>query len=431
MRPLNFLHLTTFYPPYSFGGDAMYLYRLAHALGDAGHQVDVIHCLDSYHLLHPAKPEIEFAEHPNVRRHELRSGYGWLSPLLTQQTGRPLLKQKAIRALLNSKEYDVLHFHNTSLLGPKLLAIDPATAGSVKIYTTHEHWLICPMHVLWKFNSRACEKPECLRCMLVGKRPPQLWRYTNMLAEASKCVDQFLSPSRFTAQMHADRGFAAPVAPLPYFIERADHDWQQPAPRPQERPYFLFVGRLERIKGLHTLIALWEQVMDYDLLVVGTGNEADQLRVLAKANPRIKFLGARPQNELGPLYFHALACLVPSITYETFGIIIIEAFARKTPVIVRDLGALPEVIHDSGGGIVYRTDEELLAALNRIATSASWRAELGENGYQAFAQYWSKEAHLKQYFGFLRQAARRKYGLVPWDERPPEELQKLSLDADN
>lgn len=54
-----------------------------------------------------------------------------------------------------------------------------------------------------------------------------------------------------------------------------------------------------------------------------------------------------PQSELGTLYFHALACIVPSITYETFGMIIIEAFARKTPVIVRDLGALPEVIHDS------------------------------------------------------------------------------------
>ncbi len=33
-RPLKFLHLTTFYPPYSFGGDALYLYRLCHALGD-------------------------------------------------------------------------------------------------------------------------------------------------------------------------------------------------------------------------------------------------------------------------------------------------------------------------------------------------------------------------------------------------------------
>jgi hypothetical protein len=74
-RPLNFLHLTTFYPPYSFGGDAMYLYRLSHALGDAGHQVDIIHCIDSYHLLHPAEPGIAFVGHPNVTTHGLRSGY--------------------------------------------------------------------------------------------------------------------------------------------------------------------------------------------------------------------------------------------------------------------------------------------------------------------------------------------------------------------
>ena len=102
-RPLNFLHLTTFYPPYGFGGDAMQLYRLAHALGDAGHHVDVVHCVDSYHLLHPGPPELQFAEHPNVIRHELRSPFGSLSPFLTQQTGRPWLKQKTIGEVLRSR----------------------------------------------------------------------------------------------------------------------------------------------------------------------------------------------------------------------------------------------------------------------------------------------------------------------------------------
>ncbi len=44
-RPLNFLHLTTFYPPFSFGGDALQVYRLSHALADSGHHVDLIHVL--------------------------------------------------------------------------------------------------------------------------------------------------------------------------------------------------------------------------------------------------------------------------------------------------------------------------------------------------------------------------------------------------
>ena len=334
-RPLNFLHLTTFYPPYSFGGDAMYIYRLAHALGDAGHRVDVVHCIDAYHLQHPAEPEIGFAEHPNVTRHGLRSRYGWLSPLLTQQTGRPYLKRRQLRAIMDSKPYDVIHYHNISLLGPDILRWQPARGKPIKLYMTHEHWLVCPMHVLWKFNRRPCEKPDCLRCTLLGKRPPQLWRYTSFLARASQHVDRFVSPSRFTARMHAERGFPRPVGVLPYFIDRADRDWQYPGPRPQERPYFLFVGRLEVIKGLQTLIELWEQVPEYDLLVAGTGNYAAELQQQAAANPRIKFLGAKPQRELGALYYHALACLVPSLTFETFGIVIVEAFARKAPAIVR------------------------------------------------------------------------------------------------
>lgn len=394
----------------------MYIYRLSHALGDAGHQVDVIHCVDSYHLLHPAEPEMDFSGHPNVTAYGLRSGYKWLSPLLTHQTGRPLLKQKRISELLRTTRYDILHFHNISLLGPRVMALETVQERIVKMYTTHEHWLICPTHVLWKLNSRPCEKPECLRCTISAKRPPQAWRYTGLLEDASKHIDQFVSPSRFTAEMHAKRGFGKPVAHLPYFIERVDGDWKSPGQRPQERPYFLFVGRLEQIKGLQTLIRIWDKTGDFDLLVAGTGTFEAQLRAQAASNPRIRFLGALAQRELGSLYFHAIACIVPSLTYETFGMIIIESFARKTPVIVHDLGALPEVVSDSQGGFVYRTDEELLGAIQELAASPALRSELGENGYRAFLRWWTKEAHLDLYFDFLNGVAERKYGSIPWND---------------
>jgi glycosyltransferase involved in cell wall biosynthesis len=285
------------------------------------------------------------------------------------------------------------------------------------MYTTHEHWLICPMHVLWKFDGRPCEQPECLKCMLKGRRPPQLWRYTGLLERAARHVDQFVSPSRFTARTHFDRGFSQPVAHLPYFVPRVDDDWRKPGPKPQDQPYFLFVGRLEMIKGLQTLIELWNtRRPDWDLLVAGTGTYDQQLRAMAAGNPRIKFFGALPQRELGALYYHALACIIPSITYETFGMINIESFARKTPVIARDLGALPEAIHDTGGGFVYRSDDELLAAMHQIAESPKLRSELGQKGYDGFLRWWTKEAHMEMYFDFLRRNAEKKFGCVPWEE---------------
>jgi glycosyltransferase involved in cell wall biosynthesis len=241
-----------------------------------------------------------------------------------------------------------------------------------------------------------------------------LWRYTGLLERMARHVDRFVAPSRFTAHMHADRGFPRPVECLPNFIDRADGDWQNPAPRPHEKPYFLFAGRLELIKGLQTLIALWDRVPTGDLLVAGTGTYEPALRAMAAGNPRIRFFGALPPAELGALYYHAIACVVPSITYETFGMISVEAFARRTPVVVRDLGALPEVVQDSGGGVVYRTDEELLEALKRLADSPGWRDELGRKGYDGFVRWWCREAHLSAYFEYLNGSAERKFGSIPW-----------------
>ena len=59
--------------------------------------------------------------------------------------------------------------------------------------------------------------------------------------------------------------------------------------------------------------------------------------------------------------------VVPSVTYETFGIIIIEAFSYGTPAIVHDLGSLPEVVEQSGGGFTYRSQDELRQQMDRLA----------------------------------------------------------------
>ena len=413
-RPLNFLHLTTFYPPYSFGGDAMYIYRLAHALGDEGHHVDVVHCVDSFRMLNGGDPVRQFPEHPRVKRHGVESGYGWISPFVTHQTGFPFFKIGLIRELIANRAYDVIHFHNISLLGPQVLQLSAGSAKSIKLYTTHEHWLICPMHVLWRYDQKACDKPTCTRCVLASKRPPQLWRYTGTLRRAARCVDLFVSPSRFTARMHQDRGFSRPVHHLPYFLDADAASTEAASQSPHPRPYFLFVGRLEFIKGLQTIIPLWERVKDHDLLVAGGETMAPRCAPWLRG---IRASGSweTSQDELRPLYRQAVASLVPSITYETFGMSIIEGFTRKTPSIVRNLGALPEVVTEAEGGLIFNTDDEFLAAIERLAGSEALRHKLGEQGHRAFRRLWSREAHLALYFNYLSDTAVRKFGHIPWD----------------
>lgn len=415
--PLRFLHLTTFYPPFSFGGDAMYVHRLAVALADEGHAVDVLHSVDAYRLLHPDPPEARFAPDPRIRVIGLRSRLGRLAPLVAHQTGGPAPDSRRIRRVLAEGGYDVVHYHNVSLLGPRILAYETGSPGAVKVYSAHDHWLICPTHVLWKYGRRPCETPTCLRCVMRARRPPQAWRYGSLLDRASRHVDQFIAPSEFTAKMHAERGFRRPLTILPYFADRVDGEWKDPGPSPHDRPYFLFVGRLEIVKGVRELVEAWRDVPDYDLLVAGSGTQSEALRAIAMENPRVRLLGHLTQAELGRVYVHAIACVVPSLTYETFGLVVIEAFARKTPVIAHDLGVLPETIRETGGGLTYRTREDLGAVIRGIGGSPKLRRELGERGYQAFERQWTRKAHLEMYLRLLRDTAMRKYGKVPWESR--------------
>ena len=416
-RPLNFCMITTFYPPYNFGGDGMGIYRLANAVAKLGHKVDIIHCKDAFLVLDPKEPISNFPNHPNVTVHGLKSKLGFVSPLLTQQTGYPFLKGKKIESILNRKTYDVIHYHNISLVGgPKLLK----KRKEITLYTTHEHWLVCPMHVLWKYNRELCKKRSCLLCSIVWKRPPQLWRYTRMLENALKNVDCFISPSRFTIKKHHELGLKLPFVHMPYFLplsEEHSYENEKESGQSFDKPYFLFVGRLEKIKGVQNLIPVFKNYSGADLLIAGDGEYGETLKSLANGNNNVRFLGRTSHRELRKLYKNALAVIVSSICYEVFGIIIIESFSMKTPVIVNDVSAPTDVVEESGGGLIYSNDEELIEAMNILSTQPDKRKELGGNGYKAYRKFWTEENCLKIYFKLIYRMARKKKINLPHEEK--------------
>jgi glycosyltransferase involved in cell wall biosynthesis len=409
-KPLRFCMVSTFYPPYNFGGDGMHIYRLTNELAKRGHSIDVFYCEDSFLLLNKKHPTGDFPNHPNVKVHRLKSRAGLLSPLITQQTGVPVLKNKLKKAL-EENVYDVIHYNNMSLIG--ITALSYGSSDAIKLYTTHEHWLICPMHVLWKYNREVCKKKECLRCQLHGKRPPQLWRYSGLMEKMLKHIDCFLSPSRFTLHKHLDAGLDIPIIQMPYFLPTPPEEVEDTeAEVKPERPYFLFVGRLEEIKGVQNIIPIFKEKPEYDLLIAGGGDYTEMLKEQAKGIENIKFLGRLDHKTLLDYYRKAIAVVVPSICYETFGIIIIEAFSCKTPVIVNNLGALPEVVEDSEGGFIYETDAELIEAMDKIAGNSKLRNELGEKGLRAYQAYWNEDAHLERYINLIDTLQMKRDGKI-------------------
>ncbi|MES2125014.1 MAG: glycosyltransferase family 4 protein [Gemmatimonadota bacterium] len=401
-RPLNFCMITTFYPPYHFGGEAMYLYRLSNALAARGHRVTVVHCVDAYNFLTRAGSRGDFPHHPNVTVKALRNRLGWLSPLFTYLTGRPGFKSPALDRIFAEQHFDVVHFHMVTLFGPAVLRYGE---GSLRLYTTHDHWFVCPMYDLWKENREICETPSCLRCTMSYGRPPQLWRYTSLLDRELPRIDLFISPSRSTITQHQRRGFPYPMQHLPHFLPQAETAAPaEPAVSPGGRPYFLFVGRLVKLKGVQTLLDAFRRYPDADLLIAGDGVYEPELRRLAEGMPHVHFLGRQRPDALRSLYRGAIALLVPSIVYETFGFITLEALGQRTPVIARELGAISELVRDTGGGITYHSEDELIRALARLQQDRVLREELGATGFAAYVERYSETAHITAYFTAIEAA---------------------------
>ncbi|MEO5902450.1 MAG: glycosyltransferase family 4 protein [Gemmatimonadaceae bacterium] len=379
---MRFCFVTTFYPPYSTGGDAVAVQRLARELTRQGHSVTVVHDLDAFAALN--RPVLPDAPHPDdgIDVVSLSSPLGIVSPLIVQQTGRPVVHRKRLRSLLDDGGFDVVNFHNSSLMGgPGIFGFG---GSALRVYTAHEHWLVCPTHILWRYKREVCPARQCIRCQLSYRRPPQLWRLTGLMESSSRAIDVFIAMSVFSRAKHREFGFSRDMVVVPPGGGTPFSGVDGPSPHP--RPYFFFSGRLEIGKGLQTVLPVLKDLPGVDLLVAGSGSLEAQLQ--SKGGDQVVFLGQLPPHSLDPYYRHAVATVVPSLNYETFGLVLVESLRCGTPVIARDIGPFPDIVAKSSGGLLYRTDNELLDAMKRFAGDRDFGRQLGERGRHAFESHW-------------------------------------------
>jgi glycosyltransferase involved in cell wall biosynthesis len=406
--------VTTFFPPDHFGGDAIHVYQLSRALVARGHSVDVVYNRDAYRLLsrgRPRRARQRMPEIPGLRVQPLESSPAFLEPLLMQQTGRPFRHHAALKRILGTtgttgttggEPYDVIHFHNVSLMGAPAVLEFGGGPDTLRLYTIHEHWLVCPMHVLWRYGREPCETRSCLRCQVRGARPPQWWRYTSGLKRRLAKIDAFIAPSEFTARKHAELGLELPTRRLLHFTPDVPGHETGDEVRPA---YFLFAGRLEPEKGALSLVQAFRRYRDAELWIAGEGSERAALEAASADLPHVRLLGGLAPDELTDYYRRAIGVIVPSMCYEVFGLTAAEAFAAGTPAIVRERGALPELVELSGGGLCYRSEDELIAAMHQLRSDRGLRDELGRAARRAQQELLSERVYLDGYEALVAELA--------------------------
>jgi glycosyltransferase involved in cell wall biosynthesis len=239
-----------------------------------------------------------------------------------------------------------------------------------------------------------------VRCQLRYGRPPQLWRHTGLLEQHLGEVDAFIAVSAFSRAKHREFGFSRDMEVIPGFV----HDPGPPTRRlaTPARPYFLFVGRIESLKGLDDVIDRFATFEDADLVIAGDGTERAALERRAAGMPRVRFVGFQTGRALADLYSGARAVIASSRGFETFGMSVIEAYSRGIPVLARKLGSYLELVEGSGAGMTFADADELERGMRALLADDERHAGMSERAYALFRERYSEDAVLPRYLELVQ-----------------------------
>ncbi|ASJ03243.1 glycosyl transferase [Thermococcus profundus] len=160
----------------------------------------------------------------------------------------------------------------------------------------------------------------------------------------------------------------------------------------------LYVSRMSPRKGPHVLLNAFQNIAreedDATLVMVGSGEMLPFLKARAKflnIEDRVRFMGYVPNELLPKLYASADVFVLPSTTAEAFGIVILEAMASAVPVVTTTVGGIPEVVGESGSGILVPPGDEfaLAEAILKLLHDKELAGKFGEAGRKAVENRYS------------------------------------------
>lgn len=175
----------------------------------------------------------------------------------------------------------------------------------------------------------------------------------------------------------------------------------------------LFVGRIQRLKGLEVLVRAFATLSDLDarLLVVGgqpgttpESREISRLQhLVAKLGieARTTFVGAVAHEQL-PVYYSAADVTVMPSSYESFGLVAVESLACGTPVVATRVGGLTSIVHDGETGLLvpWRDADLFAARVRQVLEDSALREHLANQARASVMGYgWDRIAdeHLALY----------------------------------
>lgn len=282
---------------------------------------------------------------------------------------------REVKRIIKERHIDVVHVHNT------LMVVSPSVFYAAfhchvpVVQTLHNFRMLCPAGSFFR-GDRICE--ECsehgLQCSLKYGcyRSSRVQTFVSaailkihrMLGTYHKvhfiCLTEF-NRQKLSQLNKKDREVIDmnKVYIKPNFTFQDDANFESSS----HLDYFLFVGRVEALKGIDVVIRAFEQMPDQRLVVAGDGPMMEQMQDYIRTHgmQNVEFAGYLSKAQLQEKYRKARAVIMSSQCYEAFAMTIAEAYSYGVPVIAGDIGNLRNMVEENVTGIRFQYDspEEL------------------------------------------------------------------------
>lgn len=311
----------------------------------------------------------------------------------------------ALRKVLKEYKPDIIHIHIMDQISPSVLFL---LKKYPTVMTLHGPESFLKKLLLW-YLSPSCYKHNPYdknNLKLAGKLTYFYFYYVQKFIYkfGLKNVNIFIAPSKYIQNLV--KTDVSPTIHLPNFVElRKFHELTNTY-------NLLFVGRLEKVKGVEFLIQAMSFIINVfpqtTLTIVGDGsNMADLLNLTKRLQIEkyVQFVGWVENNDLDTYYEKASIVVAPSIWVEAFGIVILEAMSVGRPVIGTNVGGIPEIISDGVNGYIVepKNSEQIAEKVIKLFSEEKLLKELVRNA-RLKAEGFSVEKYvekLEEIYGLL------------------------------
>lgn len=313
--------------------------------------------------------------------------------------------KRNLERLLDEHKVDIAHLHNINhYITPSILPVLKKRNIPI-VWTLHDYTLICPENSFISHGT-ICEKckggkfiecaiNKCKKDSFLASSLAGLENYVHRYMHLFKHVDYFLCPSEFLYKKFYEFNFFRDKLAVTNLCFNFENTADNSQAKPNEK-YILYIGRLEKIKGIITLLKSLVG-LDIPLKILGKGELQGEIEAFINEHnlTTVELLGHKNQEDVYNLINNAEFTVCPSEWYENYPFSVIEAMYFKKAIIGANIGGIPELLLNERTGLLFEpfNDQDLREKIVRLWNDDALKKELGENAFNFISHQVSYGRH--------------------------------------